>query len=368
MRRGQNLGALALFAGLLGCSAEPALPSWQERIVEGEVSGSDQDGVLLLRGLLSDNTEFVCTATLVAPNLVLTAQHCVSYLSNGPFSCNARGELTDNVEGGGQLGLGLPPERIELYSAATPRDEPLARARELISARSTNICQNDIAFVVLDTALNLPVAPIRVGRPARVGELGVLVGYGLGAGERGIDYRTQNREQKRDLEIRGVGPDSVEDGVTTVPPRSLVLEGPAGCIGDSGGPLLAQSTGAILGVYSLQTASDCTSPRVAHQLVHLPPFELLVRDAFEAAGATPLLEEPEMASFGGAGSEAAGAGGQSGNEPPPGGAPAEVPSEPQRSSSSCSHSGAPRGRLLWWAWLAPFALLALRKRRSATSV
>jgi hypothetical protein len=362
---------LAFFVGLLGCSAEPPLASWQGRIVDGEASGSDQDGVLLLRGLLSDDTEFVCTATLVAPNLVLTAQHCVSYLSDGPFSCNARGELTDNVEGGGQLGLGLPPERIELYGGTTPREEPLARARELISTHSTNICQNDIAFVVLDAAIDLPIVPLRIGRPARVGELGILVGYGLGEGERGIDYRTQNREQKRNLEIRGVGPDSVEDGVTTVPPRSLLLEGPAGCIGDSGGPLLAQSTGAILGIYSLQSASDCTSPRVTHQLVHAPPFELLVRDAFEAAGATPLLEAPETESFGGAGRDAGGAGGaggQSGTEPPPGGAPSEVPSEPQRSSSSCSHSGAPRGRLLGWAWLAPFALLARRKRRSATSV
>lgn len=369
MARGNSWRLIAPLGWLLGCSSSPQLHSWQERVVDGKPSTAEQDGVLLLRGLLQDDTEFVCTASLVAPNLVLTAQHCVSYIADGPFACNARGELTDNPEGGGQLGLGLPPERIEVYGAPTPRMAPLARAVQIVSTHSTNICQNDIAFVVLDAALDLPVVPLRVGRPAAVGERGVLVGYGMGAGERGIDYRTQRREQKGGLEIRGVGPDSVEDGVTTVPPRSLLLEGPSGCIGDSGGPLLAEQTGAVVGIYSLQTASDCASPRVTHQLVHVPPFEFLMRDAFEAAGATPLLEEPASSGgassgVGGAGAEPVGGGG--GAESDPAGAPPQEPAEQSTASSSCAYSPAPSSELAWC--LAPLLLLARYRRRSAPAV
>ncbi len=361
MFRGQNIWHAALLGSLLGCSSEANLAVTRDGVVDGEASGAEQDGVLLLRALLEDDTESVCTASLVAPNLVLTAQHCVSYIAAGVFGCNARGELIDNPEGGGQLGLGLPPERIEVYGASTPRKEPLARAARIVSTHSANICQNDIAFVLLDAALDLPLVPLRVGRPARVGELGVLVGYGMDAGERGIDYRTQRREQKRGLVIGGVGPDSVEDGVINVPPRSLLLEGPSGCIGDSGGPLLAESTGAILGLYSLQTASECGSPRVTHQLVHVPPFELLIRDAFEAAGATPLLEEPEPEMNGDAGSNA---GGAASAEPPLSGAPSDPVATP--SSSGCSFS--PRTASLPLGTFAALLMLGRRRRRSAASV
>lgn len=345
---------LALSLALSACSAEPPAHVTRASIVDGEPSGVEQDGVVLLRGLLADDTEFVCSASVVAPNLLLTAQHCVSYISEGVFSCNARGELIDNPNGGGRLGLSLPSEQIEVYGGATPRTAPLARGAQIVSTHSSNVCQNDIAFVVLDTPLDLPILPLRVGRPARVGELGVLVGYGMDADERGIDYRTQQREQKRHLEILGVGPDSVEDGVTTVPPRTLLLEGPSGCIGDSGGPLLAESTGAILGVYSLQVGTDCAAPRVAHQVVHVPPFELLVRDAFEAAGTTPRLEEPEPGQAGqGAGGEPNEPGSSSSGQPAAGG---DAPANP---SSSCVLARAPNIGL---AAIAPLLLLGLRRR------
>src|SRR6185369_1972707 len=112
-----------------------------------------------------------------------------------------------------------------------------------------------------------------------------------------IDYTTQPRKQKRDLEIAAVGPDSIADGVTTVPPRELILDGPSGCIGDSGGPLLAEKTGALLGVYSLQDGESCSAPEVRHQMVHVPAFQTLIDEAFTAAGCQP---EPEPAGAAGA--------------------------------------------------------------------
>jgi hypothetical protein len=309
-----------------------------------------------LRALLDDGSELVCTASLVGPNLVLTARHCVSYLSEGPFVCSVEGELTDNPEGGGRLGLHLPADSIEIYGGKPPRKRALAHGTQIISSLAPTICKNDLAFVVLDTALDLPLVPLRLGRPALAHETGVLVGFGLDETQTGIDYRTQPRRQKRDLQISAVGPDSLADGVTTVPPRALILRGPSGCIGDSGGPLLSQDTGAVLGVYSLQDGDSCSAPKVRHVMVHVPPFTTLIDEAFNAAGGTP-VPEPEPAperAAGGAGSEG-GAGAVSGGEsamagrgdaetnpgsggnPSSGGAPSEP--EPQSTashSSSCS--------------------------------
>lgn len=345
---GWRVSGLSLLGyALSGCSADAPVDTERLGIVAGEPSGAAQDGVLLLRGLLEDDSEFLCSASLVAPNLVLTAQHCVSYLSEGRFACSARGELVDSPEGGGSLGLTLPGERLEIYGSATPRSEPLAHGAQVISTHSSNICQNDLAFLRLDTALDLPLVPMRIGRSADVGELGVLVGYGQDARERKLDLRRQARQQKRDLTITGVGPDSLEDGVTTVPPRALTLDGPSGCIGDSGGPLLAQSTGAILGVYSLQDGDRCADPLVHHQLVHVPPFQLLIEQAFAAAGAEPLMEPNGSAG--------------SGNEQGEAGQPASSePQAPARRDSGCSFAASPPSSVTI-LWL--LALAANRRRR-----
>jgi secreted trypsin-like serine protease len=306
----------ALSASVLSC-AEGAggdeLATRSQSIIDGEASGAEQDGVLLLRAQLDDGSELLCSSSLVAPNLLITAQHCVSYLTDGPFSCTVRGELVDNPGGGGRLGLHLPADSIEIYGRKTPRKMPLAHGVRIISTLSPSVCDNDLAFVVLDDLLELPLVPLRLGRSAEADETAVLVGYGLRQSDLAIDYRTQPRQQKRDLQIAAVGPDSLADGVaTTVPPRSVILEGPSGCVGDSGGPLLSQATGALLGVYSLLESSSCASPSAHHQLVHVPPFQTLIDEAFAAAGAEPLLEPEPTGEAGAAAAGAAGAGSTSG--------------------------------------------------------
>jgi hypothetical protein len=303
LTRARGVAAAGLCAGILGCAdvgpTEP-LTSRTQGIVSGEASGAEQDGVVLLRGELDDGSEILCSASLVEPRLLLTARHCVSYLTDGQFSCTVRGELIDNPSGGGRLGLHLPAEKLEIYGRATPRKTILAHGQQIISTLSPTICSNDLAFVVLDTALDLPLVPMRLGRPARPHEAAVLVGYGLDGTQRLLDYRSQPRAQKRNLEIEAVGPDSIADGVTTAPPRSLMLQGPSGCVGDSGGPLLSQATGAVLGVYSLQQGESCSAPDVRHRLTHVPPFQSLIEEAFAAIGGEPLGEDAPDPSAAGA--------------------------------------------------------------------
>jgi hypothetical protein len=256
------------------------------------------------------------------------------------------------------LGLHLPPESIEVYGGPPPRKAPLAHGTQIISTLSPTVCRNDLAFVVLDTPIDAPLVPFRLGRPARVGELGVLVGYGLRKGQDGIDYAAQKRQQKRDLVISGVGPDSVNDGVTTVAPRTLLLDGPSGCIGDSGGPLLAQETGALLGIYSLQEGASCEAEDVRHHLVHVPPFASLIEQAFAAVGGAPQLEPIANDAGAGVGGASGAADNAAGADTADGGAsagaPDEAPPEPSDShdSSGCSISGAAPNFAASPLWLA----------------
>jgi Trypsin len=336
------LGGCALGCG--NATPRELSESQVERIVAGEPSGADQDGVVLLRAILEDQSEILCSASLVGPNLILTAAHCVTYLTEGDFSCSVRGELTDNRTGGGRLGLHVAAGSLEVYAGKTPRKSPLAHGLKVISTLPPDVCQDDLAFVVLDSALELPVVPMRLGRPALLHEAAVLVGYGTGANDEYINYKTQPRQQKRGLEVAAVGPDSLDDGVTDTPPRVLNIEGPSGCVGDSGGPLLAESSGAVLGVYSLQGGGGCSAQAVHSHLVHVPPYQGLIDEAFAAAGCDPVPElTPAAGGAGEAGGAPEGAAGSESVEPSStggvGGAAEGASAEPELTPQASKSSG-----------------------------
>src|SRR4051812_45793786 len=105
------LTASVLGVCALGCAGETpdeALSARAQSIIDGEASGADEDGVVLLRAVVADQSGIVCSASLVGPNLIMTARHCVSYFTDGQFSCSVRGELIDNATGAGMLGLHFP--------------------------------------------------------------------------------------------------------------------------------------------------------------------------------------------------------------------------------------------------------------------
>jgi hypothetical protein len=342
-------------------------------IVHGEASapGGIEDAVVLVRSLV-EGGELVCTGALLAPNLLVTARHCVAYGSQGAFLCNVRGELVDGMDGGGSLGLDLPPNQVEVYGAIPPRDKPLARGARIISTLSSTLCVNDLAFVILDQSVALPALPLRLGSPALVGEGVTLVGYGTSEYNQPLDWKVQPRERKTGLVISQVGPDSV-DQVTTIPPRIVAVEGPAGCLGDSGGPLMAEGTNAVLGVYSMSQGSSCADPKRHNVFAHVPPFRALALEAFAAAGASPIIEEVDEPDAGGDESELVDTGAQL-DEPTEGtesGADSMPPEEPgaDESSSGCGIASrrqtSTTGVLAGLLFLARHSSSRLRKRRAA---
>lgn len=321
------------------------------QVVDGEPSpsGGIEDAVLLLRVML-DEGELVCSSSLVAPNLVVTARHCVSDFVEGKFKCTVQGELVSTDPDAGKLGSHFDASTIEFYDGHTPRKHPVAYGAEVLSTLSETICMNDLAFVVLDRDLDLPVLPMRMRGRARLGEAVTLVGYGFDNAMTSGDYldvETQERTHNANLRIDDVGP-LENDAVTSAPPRTIVLQRPSGCVGDSGGPLLARETHALLGVDSLSDGADCLYPKVRNFFTHVPDFSLLIADAFDAAGYEPTPEPsvepaPDMSDAGRGGApddQAPGGSPGAGGDAPPssGGSPATSGSGPEPSHDT---GGAP---------------------------
>src|SRR5687767_8137560 len=119
MKVARGLALTCLLGAAPSCAgpsdAAPLIGVQRHAIIDGEASGSDDDGVLMIRAVLEDQREVICTASLVAPNLLLTARHCVSYLTEGLFSCSVEGDLVNGGDGAGELGLHIPAESIEVY-------------------------------------------------------------------------------------------------------------------------------------------------------------------------------------------------------------------------------------------------------------
>jgi hypothetical protein len=310
-------------------------------VVGGEVSptGGVEDAVLLLRTVV-DEGEIVCTASLVAKNLAITARHCVAHLVPGDFRCTGQGELVSEAPGAGTLTTHFDAAGLAFYDAKTPRQAPVAQCLQILSTFSDSICTNDLAFVVLDRDVALPVLPLREQGRAEFGEAVTLVGYGfddaMSAGNE-LDYTTQPRTRNAHLTIADLGP-ATDDGVTSAPPRTIVIEGPAGCIGDSGGPLLATATGAVLGIYSLLDGTSCLAPDARNFFTHVPDFSTLAGQAFAAADAKPTPERSGAETGeGGAGAAASTGGAENGESgaPDAGAANAGAPNE--------ANGGAPTG-------------------------
>jgi len=271
-----------------GRSTEAAV---SQPIVYGRLSppGTREDAIVLLRTEI-DAAELFCSGALVAPNLVATARHCIAYSVPEPALCTPEGELVDDGSGAGYLGMHLPADSVEVYSTVDSEPTLVARGARVLSTLGPTLCLDDLGFVVLDRELELPVLSLRLDGRAQPGEAVALSGYGLDE-ELNLDTPLTGlvRRTKDDLTVVDVGP-AVADELAAVPPRTVMIQAPAGCIGDSGGPLYSFETGALLGVFSLLHGSSCTSSAGVNLFAHVPDYPSLIEDAFEAAGQSPISE------------------------------------------------------------------------------
>ena len=288
----KSVGVVSVLALVSACSApgaEPELGQVRQAIVNGERSDETDDGAVYVLTRTSATDRIFCTGSLIAPNLVLTALHCITHTIDGNFSCRPDGTIDSNTSGDGTVGQLVTASNVEVYLGVMPGAEPDAVGQRLIGTGTTQICKNDLGIIKLDRELDAPLLPLRLESTTKVGEMVRVVGYGQTetSGTSGRFFRSGRR-------IVDVGPETDQEPTQTAAPRTFVVnEGP--CHGDSGGPAISEETGAVLGVYSLAAANTCTSVGVRNVFTRIAPFSALILSAFDAAGAEPLLEEVETA-------------------------------------------------------------------------
>jgi hypothetical protein len=208
----------------------------RQSIVDGETDGTRRAVVAV--GSFAGGGLSLCTGTLIAPNLILTARHCVTPTRQGTVQCDTDG-FTVPLEPGD---IGVSPATNALADGRF-----FAVSQVHVPPSADEVCGGDIALLILDGAFPAssaePIAP-RLDEPVTSGEFYTAVGYGLN-----LDEGVGTRRAREGLEVT-CGPLDCPGSDAFTKTEFVGDEGV--CEGDSGGPALDMG-GRVVGVVSRGT-------------------------------------------------------------------------------------------------------------------
>lgn len=237
------------------CGPEGDVPNEQVGASELPIKGGNDDttdtGVVAFVDLVEGS---LCSGSLIAPNVILTARHCVSAVlgsAGGGVDCSKT--YFDGI---------VKPDAFFVTTAAVVTQANIGqyRVHDVIGLPKDRkmVCGDDMAILILTgnvtAKIAIPYEP-RVDVPVAADDAYTAIGYGAvddgsaGAGTRRV---------RKDLKVACVGADCEPATVT-----KTEWTGETGiCHGDSGGPAI-DADGRVAGVVS-RGMSGCDAPIYEH--------------------------------------------------------------------------------------------------------
>lgn len=266
MRQLYTLGLAAL--SLLACAAPDAsptsLPSARHTTAALASGTIDPDTTAVFALEITAPEPTLCSAVLVAPNLLLTARHCIAGAADTAVVC-----------GESPLDTLVEPDAVVFDNVLSYLDtvqsgeQTPAIARFEVPPDGTDTCGYDLAALLLEHNVATPPLAPRLEEPPTLGERYTAVGYGRSTVSEGS--RAGVRLRLEDQTVGCLG------RACAIPASAAEFGGDDGvCLGDSGGPALDRQ-GRVFGIAS-RSAEGCETP----VYTSLPAF---------AAWLEPLLDE-----------------------------------------------------------------------------
>jgi hypothetical protein len=222
----------------------------------------------------------LCSGALVAPNVVLTARHCVAKSLTTSVSCDENGRSTNGAHVAGNQ----RPENVAVYVGAAPKFSRPASAvgKAIVAPDNDHLCDSDIALVVLDRAI-MDIEPLAVRLRGRVRPTERIRSVGYGHNDKHLPMGTRLRKEGVEVLAMGRG---ISSSKTALGPHEFEV-GRSICQGDSGGPAINEKTGAVVGVVS--RGGDCDDD-YGHIYTTTSGWDSLFEQAFAIAGGAPVAE------------------------------------------------------------------------------